>query len=179
MFNHYFNPSSGAFVRTTHAYPGSIQSDDCIRSETRIEPKEGFWPVLNTDKNGFDYVENHIGESWFKDDGMPVIIDFLGDPAEQGYLKDQPEAKETEKIYVVSAAQAKIALLETASPITEAESLLDLVEWIIANCSRKTQIWFDNASNWISNDENVVELASQIGLSEDQVIGLFKKAEQI
>ena len=178
MYNLFYD-ANGHYTIATQAYKGSVQPPDCIRSESLLAIPEKYWPVLNDERTAFIMLPDHRKEIWYQEDGTPVVIDFLGDPAEKGYLKDQPEAKETEKIYVVSAAQAKIALLETASPFAEAETLLDLVEWIVANCSRKVQLWFDTASNWISNDKNVIELASQIGLTKDQVIDLFKKASKV
>ena len=179
-YNIYYD-QSGVYVRMTPAYEGTVPPPDAVRLLEPIAIQSGFWPVLNADKTGFDQIPDHRGQTWYEKDGTSVLIDYLGDPAERGLLKEKPAANEDNAplIYSCSAAQAKIVLLQMPSPIDETETMLDLVEYIVMNADRATQIWYENAGNWISNDPYVIEFAGMIGLTEEQIVDLFQEAAKL
>lgn len=79
----------------------------------------------------------------------------------------------------VSAAAARIALLQAPSTVPEADNMLDLVEWIVMQYPREVQIWFESAQVWERYNPYVMGLAAELGMTDEEVDELFMKASKL
>lgn len=104
---------------------------------------------------------------------------FIIEKPDSEVVRPQGSGDDLKSVIIVSSRQAKLALLNTPSPVAEAETFLDLVEWYISCCDRETQIWFHEAGNWESDNPRVIEISEKFGLSDDERYQLFVKAEKI
>lgn len=71
----------------------------------------------------------------------------------------------------VSRAQAKIALSRAG--------LLSAVAQKVSEAGGEVAIWFEDALNWRRDNPNVAALGTSLGLTEEQIDGLFLSAAQI
>ncbi len=86
MNNHYFS-ETGAYTESAPANPGALPPANALRSEP--EKRQGFWPVVNAARDGWDYVEDHRGEEGFVK-GVREVITVLG-PLPEGWSVTAPE----------------------------------------------------------------------------------------
>jgi hypothetical protein len=70
----------------------------------------------------------------------------------------------------VSPAQAKIALHRAG--------LLSQVETLVA-ADPELKIWYDNATQWIRTDPNIVAMGAALSLTEQQIDELFVAAQGV
>lgn len=89
MYNHYFD-RDGVYTMSTHAYPETTPSPDCIRTGDKLAIPPHYWPVVNSDKSGFDMMEDHRGKSGYVD-GRHIKIAALG-PLPEGWSDEPPES---------------------------------------------------------------------------------------
>ena len=171
-YNIYYD-ERGYYVRMTPAYEGTVAPPDAVRLPEPIVMQAGFWPVLNVKKNGFDQTPNHRGETWYQEDGTPILIDYLGDPAEQGLLKEKPAVEEPEDQLVLSVTrrQARITL--------ERNGLLEQVEALIVQYPKEIQIWYSDSPTWERYDPYVMGISLELDLSNDDLDRLFEAAAKL
>lgn len=124
MHNHYFDVN-GAYVMSTEAYDWAICPPDALRIPLPDPVPEGFWPVVNQTRDGWDMVEDHRGEEGYID-GEPVRIAALG-PLPEGWTTDTPIPPDTrtqvEKRRAAYMAEADPLFREAQYYAAEAEGL--------------------------------------------------------
>lgn len=109
MFNHYFD-ENGVYELTTEAYPGTVPAPNCIRTETQLSIPDGYWPVTNSARTGFDLVEDHRGrEGWAN--GEHTKINTVG-PLPADWSDTPPDTPPTEEgIWTHARMQADAILM--------------------------------------------------------------------
>lgn len=86
MENHYFD-ADGVYTGSAPANTGTLPPDTALR--TAPPARQGYWPVLNGTRDGWELVEDHRGEEgWL--DGSPATLHTLG-PLPSGWQTLPPE----------------------------------------------------------------------------------------
>lgn len=88
-----YDPVSFEYLGFGFADPSPLQRNVWLfpAQSTQIPPVAvgpHHVPVWNG--RNWDKAINRRGETWYKEDGTPVLIDFLGEPSDYGLLEDQP-----------------------------------------------------------------------------------------
>lgn len=84
------------------------------------DPEEGFAAVFGDGE--WSTIEDHRGETWWDEDGHPVVIDFLGDPADEGLSDVEPEPEPEPDPDPVQAEPVRVACALRV-PIVDGEVL--------------------------------------------------------
>lgn len=99
MENHYFD-NEGVYTGSAAANPGSEPPENAVRFQPPV--KDGFWPVLNPGRDGWELKENHRGKKgWI--DGKEATIAVLG-PLPEGWSDVPPKRKDTAPLSEMRAA---------------------------------------------------------------------------
>ena len=88
MFDNYFDASNPmkAYTHSFKVLIGTFPASNAIRHEKEPTIKKGYWPCLKASGDGFEYVEDHRGETRYSTKpetlGMEIKVDKLGTLAE-------------------------------------------------------------------------------------------------
>ncbi|MBB5040797.1 hypothetical protein [Shinella fusca] len=90
---YHYHRMSGEYLSSSLADADPMESGRWVvpASATLVEPattSEGFATVFVDGE--WREVEDHRGETWWDEDGNPIDIEEIGDPAEQGLLAAKP-----------------------------------------------------------------------------------------
>lgn len=113
-----------------------------------------------------DFVPNLPGKPYRQ--FLPVVYE-TGDPAYEGIengnwvIRTLPS--EPQKPRIVSARQARLALLQAG--------LLSTVANSISSMSEEIQITWEYATEWNRNDDLIISIGSSLGLSNTDIDNLF------
>lgn len=89
MKNHYFD-EDGMYTGSAPANPGTIAPQNALRIAP--EQQDGFWPVLNAEKTGWNLICDHRGkQGWV--DGHSAVITEIG-PLPENWTDNAPDCEE-------------------------------------------------------------------------------------
>lgn len=91
---YYYHPETGEFLGSSFAETDPLDQSHILvpAFATLMEPpeeQEGHVRVFKVEE--WSQAVDHRKETWWNGEGEPVVIDFLGDPAERGLLDNKPE----------------------------------------------------------------------------------------
>lgn len=92
--------------------------------------------VVQWIEGGWVQVPDHRGEVWWLGENQPVVVDELGDPADQGLLAENP--------YVAPPPPNTISKNTIFERMTDAEA--ELVETMLAGAPTKLRLLFNGTS---------------------------------
>lgn len=145
---YHYHRMSGEYLSSSLADADPMESGRWVvpASATLVEPattSEGFATVFVDGE--WREVEDHRGEAWWDENGNPVDIDFLGDPADRGLTDVAPEPEpEPDPVTVVYP-------VDLWSRLTNAEA--EAVEAAMTTQPIRVQNIFRAASSYRSDHE--------------------------
>ena len=88
-----YDARTKAFAGVTEAQPDPLDPSNVLEpafTTTKAPEAAPAGQAALWDGMGWTLTQDHRGEVWYKDNA-PVLIDFLGDPAVQGFAPSQPD----------------------------------------------------------------------------------------
>lgn len=171
----------------THEYLGSSLAEpdplDANRwvlpdSATLIapgEPSEGFISVFEGDD--WDHKQDCRGQTWWTEAGVPVVIEFLGDPAASGLLSVAPEEPPFDPAsFPLSRLTFWLAAAEIGVTKAGIRAHIDAMPEGVAKF--QALAYLEEAQVYRRQDPLLIQMAAAEGITETELDALWAWAAQ-
>lgn len=95
---YHFSAATGEYLGQGKADPDPLEEGRFLvpaNSVTVAPPAVGAQQASVFSDGQWSIVADYRGQTWFDQDGKPVEVDFIGDPASHGFLDEKPVIPET------------------------------------------------------------------------------------
>jgi len=121
-----YRPDTGEFICATDARESPLEPGVFLipANATEVAPPTSAAGVAYLFQNGgWQSVPDHRGETWYRADGSPSVIETLGDPAQSDLLQTEPPAPPPTQADYAAAIQARVDAVAQAKQYTDGATL--------------------------------------------------------